>query len=272
MPKAKQKRKARESVKPASDEDRARTGIPGLDDALMGGIPKENLVLISGGAGTGKTTFCLQYIVNGALKGEKGLYISTEQTPTNLQRQATQYGWDLDALQKQGLIKLIFIDILNEKSYTTKMEDSISGFRPKRVVIDSLSTFSDYAAMTDFSKVILLQRGGMQGSAAERTMPESLSEKTLVKRMLASILAILRTHEATFMLTSELPEKGDSLSSDGISEFLVDGVILLFHLGVGSAEFRTAQIRKMRYSNHRKDYLPYEISGKGIEIVKEQVL
>ena len=64
---------------------RTKTGIQGLDKALMGGFPQGNTVLISGGAGTGKSTFCLQFLINGAaLFGEKGLYVSTEQTREEL--------------------------------------------------------------------------------------------------------------------------------------------------------------------------------------------
>jgi len=67
--------------------DRVKTGIEGLDKALNGGIPYRNVVLVSGGAGTGKSTLCLQYLVNGAkLYGEKGLYISTEQSREELLR------------------------------------------------------------------------------------------------------------------------------------------------------------------------------------------
>ena len=65
--------------------DKVKTGIEGLDKALNGGIPFGNIVLVSGGAGTGKSTLCLQYLVNGITKfNEKGLYISTEQAKPEL--------------------------------------------------------------------------------------------------------------------------------------------------------------------------------------------
>ncbi|MBU0662837.1 AAA family ATPase, partial [Candidatus Micrarchaeota archaeon] len=84
---------------------RVKTGIDGLDKALKGGFPKGNIVLISGGAGTGKSTLCMQYLYNGAkLFGEKGLYISTEQSEKDLRKAAASYGWDLESLEKKGLL------------------------------------------------------------------------------------------------------------------------------------------------------------------------
>ena len=77
--------------------ERVKTGIEGLDKALNGGIPKKNIVLVSGGAGTGKSTLCMQYLVNGCKMGEKGLYISTEQNESELKKAASNFGWDLDS-------------------------------------------------------------------------------------------------------------------------------------------------------------------------------
>ena len=74
------------------ETERVKFGVQGLDKALNGGIPKGNLVLISGGAGTGKTTFCLQFLVNGALLfGEKGLLITTEQNQVELRKAAAGF-------------------------------------------------------------------------------------------------------------------------------------------------------------------------------------
>ena len=76
----------------AEDIIRTKTGIQGLDRALNGGIPSGNMVLVSGGAGTGKSTFCLEFIVNGANTfGEKGLYLSTEQNKDELYKQASLF-------------------------------------------------------------------------------------------------------------------------------------------------------------------------------------
>ena len=90
-----------------------KTGIEGLDKALNGGIPKKNIVLVSGGAGTGKSTLCMQFLVNGCTKyGEKGLYVSTEQNEGELKKAASNFGWDLDGLIKSRKLKIVYYYIL----------------------------------------------------------------------------------------------------------------------------------------------------------------
>ena len=78
-----------------------------------------------------------------------------------------------------------------------------------------------------------------------------------------------RIEKQGFLLTSELYEEEKRLSADGISEFITDGVLVLHYLGVGSTQFRSMQIRKMRYSDHQKEYLSYAIQQSGIELKEE---
>ncbi|NUN11043.1 AAA family ATPase [Candidatus Micrarchaeota archaeon] len=245
-------------------------GIPGLDEALNGGIPENNLVLISGGAGTGKSTLCLQYLVNGAKKGEKGLYISTEQNLADLSKQGEQYGWNLQELVDKNLLRVVYIDIIREDFVFKKIKDSIQDFKPNRLVIDSLNTLSDFTASTDFARQLYMQRGTMSPTISDKVLPENLTENLLKRKIMMAFLSEIKNTKTTALLTSELPEKGDYLSADGVSEFLSDGVIILNYLGVGLTQFRSIQIRKMRYSNHEKDYIGYDLKA-GIEIQKDVV-
>ena len=120
------------------DVIRTKTGIQGLDKALNGGIPEGNIVLISGGAGTGKSTFCLQFCVNGAsLLGEKSLYISTEQNREELYKQANGFGWPIKELEERKLLKIVYFDVTEGDSFLEKMNTFITDFAPKRIVIDS---------------------------------------------------------------------------------------------------------------------------------------
>ena len=244
--------------------ERVTTGIVGLDKALRGGIPKGNLVLLSGGAGTGKTTFCLQYLLAGVSSGEKGFYITTEQKEFELEKQAASYGWNIKKFVQEGLLEINYLDILSEDSIIANIKETIKRFSPSRIVLDSMSTFSEYAAVTDFAKELLLKRGGVAVRSIDEIPPRQLSEKTIIRRMLASLLGELKSFNATILLTSELPEKGSRLSSDGISEFLSDGVVILKHLGVGSTDLMSLQIVKMRYTPHKRESLFYEFSDKGL--------
>ena len=249
--------------------DRTQIGINGLDEALNGGIPKGNIVLIAGGAGTGKSTLAMQFLVNGAEKfKEKGLYITTEQKKEDLEKQAAQYGWNLPALQKAGKLAIFYLDTLVEKNHIPVLEEVIEKVSPQRIVIDSMTTLTDNLAITDFKDTT----GFSMVQIMDNVVPTPLSEKLITKNVLYNLINMLKTkYQATVFLTSELYEDAKGLSADGVSEFICDGVIKLDYLGVGSAEYRSLLIRKMRYTKHQKDYVPYDIENNGISVKKEEI-
>ena len=82
--------------------DRVKTGIPGFDELIEGGIPKGFNVLLVGQPGAGKTIFGLQYLVNGAMQGENGLYISLDSPNEMVKSQGRRFGWDIDKLEREG--------------------------------------------------------------------------------------------------------------------------------------------------------------------------
>lgn len=243
--------------------ERIKTGIKGLDKALNGGFPEENIVLLSGGAGTGKSTLCLQFLVNGAaLFGEKGLYISTEQSEQELEKHAEKFGWNLKALQKGHMLKLEYFDISEGEDLLKKIASLITDFKPKRIVIDSLTTLTDAMIICGLDQKDSVSLSQVAGSPIPRT------EQIVSKSIFYKLIAELKKQHATALITSELHEQAKMLSADGISEFIVDGVILLHYLEIGIADYRSLVIRKMRYSDHGKDIVPYDITEKGIEIVE----
>ncbi|MBS3061799.1 MAG: hypothetical protein J4215_04425 [Candidatus Diapherotrites archaeon] len=241
---------------------RTKTGIEGLDKALQGGLPEGNMVLISGGAGTGKSTFCMQFLVHGAQNNERGVYISTEQTESELIKQGLGFGWDLESLIKRGLIKVVFYDITGGDNFLKRLDLILKEFKPKRIVVDSMSTLTDamiVGGLAEHDAFSMVQ-------IAETVSPIPRTEQLIAKQILYRLLSSLRAYGVTTMLTSELFEEAARLSADGVSEFIADGVIVLSYLGVGSSVFRSVRIRKMRYTDHEKGSLRYEMSPKGITI------
>ena len=100
------------------DLKRLETGISSLDEdttsldgLLGGGIPKGNIVVISGGPGAGKTILALQFAQHEAFIGEKSLYFTLEQTKEDVIEQAQLFGWNLPALEHQGNLLLTSVDI-----------------------------------------------------------------------------------------------------------------------------------------------------------------
>ncbi|MEW6490449.1 MAG: ATPase domain-containing protein, partial [Thermodesulfobacteriota bacterium] len=82
----------------------ARTGVPGLDDILRGGLPRSRLYLVEGDPGAGKTTLGLQFLIEGRARGEQGLYVSFAETEAETREIAASHGWGLDDLSIMELV------------------------------------------------------------------------------------------------------------------------------------------------------------------------
>src|SRR5690242_18737868 len=78
---------------------RISTGVYGLNDILHGGLPAGFVYLLEGDPGAGKTTLGLQFLIEGAKKGEKGLYVSLAETKRELSQVAESHGFDLSAIE-----------------------------------------------------------------------------------------------------------------------------------------------------------------------------
>src|SRR5437868_7950747 len=76
----------------------ASTGVAGLDSILHGGLPREEMHLVQGVAGTGKTTLALAFLREGAANGEPCLYVTLSQSKKHLERIARSHGWPLDGI------------------------------------------------------------------------------------------------------------------------------------------------------------------------------
>ena len=129
---------------------RACMGIMGLDDILGGGLPTNHLYLIDGEPGTGKTTMALQFLLEGARKGERGLYVTLSESREELQAVAESHGWNLDGIDIFEMSKEGTRDL--EESYTIfhpaevelqqtvdEVLDVVKAKNPLRIAFDSLS-------------------------------------------------------------------------------------------------------------------------------------
>lgn len=132
-------------------DKQAPTGVAGLDDVLGGGLERHRLFLLEGNPGTGKTTISIQFLVAGAMAGERSLYITLAETEEELRAGATSHGWDLTGIDIFELVppetlldddqqqSLLYSSDLELGETTKRIFEAFERVRPDRVVLDSLS-------------------------------------------------------------------------------------------------------------------------------------
>ena len=124
------------------------TGIPGLDEILRGGLPSSSMHLVQGPPGSGKTTMALQFLREGAARGEKTLYVTLSQTARDLHRIADSHGWDIGSVEIVELQAESLGEVSDQSIFQTvdlrldrtrqAVQDAIERVGPDRMVYDSL--------------------------------------------------------------------------------------------------------------------------------------
>lgn len=140
----------RADIEQSRSDGRISTGIPELDDILGGGLTANRSYLLEGTPGSGKTTIALQFLLEGAARGDRGLYITLSETAVELREVARSHDWVLDGIELFELVDEQGLDPDSEQSILEPSEvelgetikgviDCVDRLRPSRVVFDSLS-------------------------------------------------------------------------------------------------------------------------------------
>jgi len=231
--------------------EKLATGIPGFDHVSAGGLPKGRTCLVSGTAGSSKTVFAVQFLVEGIKKNEGGgVFITFEESPEDIRNNMRGFGWDIEAYEKEG--KWAFVDaspqpeqdVLEVGSYDlgalmARIEHAIKKTSATRVSMDSLG-----AVFGQFSS------------------PE------IVRHELHRTGMSLKSMHVTAILTAERTEEYGSLARYGVEEFVADNVIILRNVLEEEKRRRTIEILKFRGTNHHKGEFPFTIiPGEGIVII-----
>ncbi|MFQ5648077.1 MAG: ATPase domain-containing protein [Candidatus Aenigmatarchaeota archaeon] len=224
------------------DIEKVKTGISGFDEITKGGLPKEQLTLLTGTTGTGKTTLCTQFIYNGAKNfKEPGVYLSFEDPEEHIREGALAFGWDLRALEKARKLAFIRYDPYRISDVMDILESTIREIKARRVVIDSISALGLY-----------------------------VKDRSELRRMIFDIAQTLRRLECTPILVSEMVHGMPGISRYGVEEFVADSVIVLYYERVYSAFVRGVQVWKLRNSPHSETLHPYTITKAGITVFPEE--
>jgi len=222
---------------------RVKTGIVEFDKMLRGGFMERDSILVAGPPGAGKTTLGLQYLVNGATQFEEnGIFVSFEQMPDQIYRDAATFGLDLRKLEREKKFKLVCTspDLLIAGDGEHLLDESIGQLKARRIVIDSLSHLAMY-----------------------------VEEKSLRKETYR-LLNYLKTKQLTSLSTwesSQIVGQEFSVTEIGVS-FLVDCVVVLRLVEIGSVMRKALVILKMIGSDHDRALREFMINSHGIKVSK----
>ena len=209
---------------------RVPSGIGGLDPLIGGGFLNGNVYLISGEAGSGKTIFGLQYLFNGLIQGENGIYISVDEKPDHPVVDAESLGWDFGKYVEEQKLGL-----MDASPYFADVRVGRANDIDVRAVVADLASYVEHI--------------GAKRIVFDPIAPIVFGEESLARvqeYIRKIILAIQDSLQCTVLVTSSILPETVALSRYGIEEFITDGVIVL---GIGRREgqrTRTLFIRKMR--------------------------
>ena len=225
---------------------KVRSGVEGFDELVLGGLPRGQSVLLTGMTGTGKSTFGLQFAYKGAIVyDEPAVYVTMEENISNIVRNASVLGWDLDTLQKMN--KLALLDL----------SPAVNGQVRKMDVFDIFSSISALSEKIGAKRLVIdpITVFGMQTDSVMQLRQDLIRFSSLLKEL-----------DLTIVFVTEIPEDSQALSRYGIEEFIADGVIVLYFSRVGGLRVRGIEVRKMRGTSHKEGVFPLKIGDTGLVV------
>ncbi len=229
--------------------EKTPTGIPGVDEITLGGLPKGRPTLVCGNAGCGKTLFAMEFLVRGITRfGEPGVFVAFEEREQELATNVASLGFDLNDLVTKE--KLVLDHVRVERSEIEEAGEydleglfirlgyAIDSIGAKRVVLDSLETI--------FS---------------------GLLDTAILRSELRRLFSWMREKGVTAVVTAERSNDSPNLTRYGIEEFVADCVILLDNRVTEQVSTRRLRVVKYRGSAHGANEYPFLISEHGISVL-----
>lgn len=229
--------------------ERIKSGIEGFDNLISGGFPKGKAFLVAGEPGTGKTIFALQYLLEGLKKGEKGIYVSIDETPSNVLDDAQSLGWNLSSYLESGYLKILDVS----QYFSTDIINSEDGIDVQGTVKDILSQ---------------VRKSSAQRLAIDPVVPLVFRQNRVVEveaYIRHLIFSVEENKLCTTLLTSHVPVGTKQLSQHGVEEFIVSGIVELKLVKVKNQYLRILSVRKMRGTNVDLNEYSFDIvKGRGL--------
>ena len=238
---------AKKSAAKSSTLHKCPTGIQGLDEITLGGIPRGRPTLLTGGAGSGKTLIALEFLVKGITEfNEPGVFMAFEETKEELTTNVSSLGFDLDRLAGQKKLAVDYVYIERTEIEETGEYDleglfvrlgyAIDSVKAKRVVLDTIEVLF-----------------------------ASLPSEGILRAELRRLFRWLKQKGVTAIVTGE---RGvNTITRYGLEEYVADCVILLDHRVTDQISTRRLRVVKYRGSYHGTNEYPFLIDKDGISIL-----
>ena len=227
-------------------KSRIKTGISGFDKVINGGFKEDSINLVCGGAGSGKTIFSIQFLMEGLKMGEPGIYITFEESKKKLYSDMADLGWDLEMYEERGLFKFLeytpeqIKKVIVESGGT--METIILKTGARRMVIDSISAFS------------------------------MLFRDDLIKKQSSlQLFKLINEWGCTAVVTSDAIQRSpDDLVAQ--MQFEVDSIVILHHFKKEGVRQRGIEVLKMRGTKIPEKTMKMDISKNGIKLEPNKIV
>ena len=236
-----------------NSELKIRTGIPGFDLIVDGGLKEGKTIVLSGESGSGKSTFGMQFLYNGALDFEEpGIFVTLTQSPKELKSDFSGYGWDIEKLIEEE--KLLIID-----ARPFKFNDDT--FESGDVLYES-----EPFPFTHLTQLIIQ---GIKKINAKRLVVDSLSvlsiqygNKFNTRQGIQKMINSLDERKCTSIFISE------NLDSRTPPEwYAASGIVLLNHIQKTNTMERSIQVIKMRGVKHSEQTYPIRFNENGYQVL-----
>jgi len=218
------------------------SGIPGLDDLIEGGYWPRSTIVILGSSGTGKSTFAIQFLMEGIENGEQALYVTLEEPPEQIMREADLMGFDMRKYYEKSL----FFIHLKGKNFKKMIEEQLPALVKARADYD----IKTRVVIDPMTPVIW-------------ATPDKLEQRELIGRLFYT----LKELGVVIATVEEHAKPGEMVGEDVLLPiYLSDGAIHLEYYPVGGAFNRTVRILKVRGAHHGEGVYPYFFS-RGVGVV-----
>jgi len=242
-----------------STYSKVKTGIPGLDSVISGGLKMGRSVTVSGPPGSGKTTFGLQYIHSGAKDfDEPGVYVTMSQNIEEMKNDCKSYGWDFDNLISQDKILMVDARPFKIKDEVIGKDDSL--YRGEQLPFEHLTKLLLSSIKRIDAKRVVID------SVAILAM--QYSDKFYMRQGLQGMIQSLENFGVTSLILSEHSENDET----PLEWFVTSGIIQLHYTRKEDTMERTIQVTKMRGIKHSEQIHPIDLDSDGLHLLHPRLI